>query len=95
LGDQRIKDPALLKLICVSLEAAVLITFDNKMSIEHRLLLDQYGTTLAVVDKDGCPPHLTREQYWRDVIHHHAHRFAGQAAGSRLKYRQRGRRPIK
>lgn len=59
-----------------------MVTFDNKMAIEHRALLDQHGTTLAVVDKLGRPAHLTAEQYWRDVIHRHAHRIASQPAGT-------------
>lgn len=91
LGNARIKDPPLLKLIHHSLEPAVLVTFDNKMPVEHRSLLDRYGTTLAVVDKDAVPIDLTLEQYWRDVIHRHAHRFAVQAAASLFKYRQRSR----
>lgn len=95
LGDQEIKDPPLLKLIHDTLEPAVLVTYDNKMADEHRDLLDKYGTTLAVVDKKSRPAHLTLEQYWRDVIHRHAHRFADQGSGRKLKYRQRGGTPIK
>lgn len=94
LGDQKIKDPSLLKLIHNSLEPAVLVTFDHKMAVEHRALLNQYGTTLAVVSKTARPAHLTPEQYWRDVIHRHAHRFATQPAGTRFSYNQRNRRHI-
>jgi hypothetical protein len=93
LGDQKIKDPPLLKLLHDKLEPCVLVTYDNKMPVEHRALLDQYGTTLAVVDKNTKPPHLLPEEYWRDVIHHHAHRIARQEAGTLVKYGQRaGRR---
>lgn len=81
-------------MILDTLEPAVLVTYDNKMPVEHRLLLDRHGTTLAVLDKDGVPDHLTLEQYWRDVIHRHAHRFATQAEASLYKYRQRGRSAI-
>lgn len=95
LGDQTIKDPALLKLVHDTLEPATLVTFDNKMAVEHAALLDQYETTLAVVDRHGRPEHLTPEQYWRDVIHRHAHRLAAQATGGRRIYRQRGGRPIR
>jgi hypothetical protein len=70
------------------------VTYDNKMAVEHRLLLERHGTTLAVVDKDAVRDRLTLEQYWRDVIHRHAHRFATQANASLFKYRQNGRRPI-
>ena len=94
LGDQSIKDPALLRLIHDSFEPATLITFDHKMPVEHRELLDGYGTTLAVVSKTGRPVHLTLEAYWRDVIHRHAHRLATQPDGARLIYGQLGRRRI-
>lgn len=94
LGDQKIKDPPLLALVH-DLEPAVLVTYDQKMVVEHRGILDHFGTTLAVIDKKAWPAHLTLEQYWRDVIHHHAHRFATQAEGSRFKYNQRGRSPLK
>jgi hypothetical protein len=77
-----IKDPPLLKLIHDTLEPAVLITFDHKMQVEHRGLLDKYGTTLAVVDKRAEPPEMTREEYWREVIHRHAHRIVNQTAGT-------------
>lgn len=94
LGDADMKDPPLLRLIHARLEPAVLVTFDNKMPAEHRPLIDSLSTTLAVVDKDAEPAWLTREQYWRDVIHRWAHRFASQTAGSLWKYRQEGRRRI-
>ena len=64
---------------------------DQKMLVEHRGILDHFGTTLAVIHKKARPAHLTLEQYWRDVIHHHAHRFARQAEGSRFKYNVRSR----
>jgi hypothetical protein len=91
LGDASVKDPPLLRLIHDDLEPAVLVTFDNKMPDEHWDLLEEHSTTLAVVDKDAIPPHLTPEQYWRDVIHRHAHRLVEQATGTRFKYRQRNR----
>jgi hypothetical protein len=53
-----------------------------------------YGTTLAVIDKKAEPPDLTREEYWREVVHRHAHRMANQDAGSTWKYRRAGRREI-
>ena len=94
LGDAKIKDPPLLKLIHDSLEPAVLVTFDNKMPVEHAALLIPYGTTLAVVDKKAEPPDLTREEYWREVIHRHAHRMANQEPGSAWRYRRAGRREV-
>lgn len=94
LKKPEIKDPPLLKLIHDSLEPAILVTFDNKMPVEHRGLLTRYSTTLAVIDKEAEPASMTREEYWRDVIHRHAHRFAEQDVGTLFKYRQRGRTAI-
>jgi hypothetical protein len=94
LGNPKIKDPPLLKMIHDDLEPAVLVTFDNKMPVEHAALLIGYGTTLAVVDKDAEPPDLTRDEYWREVIHRHAHRMANQEPGSAWIYRRAGRRKI-
>jgi hypothetical protein len=96
LGDQKMKDPPLLKLIHEKLEPATLVTFDNKMPLpgEHLGLLKKYRTTLAVIDQEGIPASLEVEEYWRDVIHRHAHQFADQPTGSRFKYRQAGRRRI-
>ncbi len=94
LGDASIKDPPLLKMIHDKLEPAVLVTFDHKMPVQHASLLVQYTTTLVVVDKNGEPPELTREEYWREVIHRHAHRFAYQEPDTGWKYRRRGRTNI-
>jgi hypothetical protein len=94
LGNAKIKDPPLLKLIHDQLEPAVLVTFDNKMPTEHAALIAQYQTTLAVVDKDAAPPDLTLYEYWREVIHRHAHKCVNQAAGAGWKYRRAGRRQI-
>ena len=88
------KDPPLLKLIHDDLEPAVLVTFDHKMFVQHAALLRRYGTTLAVVDKNAQPSELTREEYWREVIHRHTHRFAYQDAGSGWRYRRGGRRRL-
>jgi hypothetical protein len=71
------------------------VTFDNKMPVQHAALLLQYDTTLAVIDKLAEPPELTREEYWREVMHRHAHRMANQDAGSAWKYRRAGRRESK
>jgi len=72
----------------------VLVTFDNKMPLQHAALIARHKTTLALVDKDAQPPELTREKYWREVIHRHAHRMAEQEPGSRFKYTRRQRRPL-
>ena len=93
LGRPGLKDPPLLRLINWYLEPAVLVTFDNKMAVEHRELLDRYKTTLVVVDQNRPPDGSLLDQYWRDVIHRHAHRFVAQDRGARFMYRQRGRGP--
>lgn len=72
----------------------VLVTFDNKMPIQHRACSTGTGQTLAVVDRRSQPAHMTAEQYWRDVIHRHAHRFATQTGGTLYRYGQRDRRRI-
>jgi hypothetical protein len=89
-----LKDPPLLEYVSKNLEPAVLVTYDNKMAIEHRELLDRFCTTLAVIDKDARPVDLTPEEYWREVIHRHAHRFVQQDAGSRWRYQVRQRTRI-
>lgn len=94
LGDAKIKDPQLLRMIQADLEPAILVTYDNKMPVEHHALLEELGTTLAVIDKARVPPYLTREQYWREVIHRHAHRFAQQPEGTRFKYSEAFRKEV-
>jgi hypothetical protein len=56
LGKPNIKDPPLLKLIHDTLEPATLVTYDQKMPMQHARLLARYKTTLAVVDKKARPP---------------------------------------
>ncbi len=71
----------------------ILVTYDNEMPTEHASLLDSYSTTLAIIDKRGYEPSgLTLEQYWREVIHRHAHRFARQDVGTIFAYRCSDRR---
>ena len=74
--------------------AAVLVTFDNAMPVEHEVWLTSLGITLAVIDSRNRPEDLTPEQYWRDVIHFHAHRFPSQDPASWWKYRRRTRRRL-
>jgi hypothetical protein len=71
----------------------VLVTYDNAMPVEHEPLLRTYSTTLAIIDREGYDPSgLALEQYWREVIHRHAHRFVLQPPGSIFKYRCSDRR---
>lgn len=62
------------------------------MPLHHKQLLEEYGTTLAIIDKDRQPEHLTLEEYWRDAIHRHAHRFADQEPRTIFKYSTSARR---
>jgi len=70
-----------------------LVTYDNAMPLEHATILKGCETTLAVIDKEGRQAvDLTEEQYWREVIHRHAHSFASQGVGTIFKYRCSTRR---
>lgn len=63
------------------------------MPEDHAAILEACGTTLAIIDRDSLAgTGLTQEQYWRDVIHRHAHRFAAQEPASIYKYRCSDRR---
>ena len=73
-------------------EPVVLVTYDNKMPIEHSAEVKRHKMTIAIIDKDKRPVDLTEEQYWREVIHRHAHKFVAQAPGSVWKYRCTNRR---
>jgi hypothetical protein len=98
LGKAEWKDPAWLTWLHSDFSdfgsaSYVLVTYDNNMPTHHKPLIDAYGTTLAIIDKEGHDSSgLTLEQYWREVIHRHAHRFVEQPLGSRFKYRASARR---
>jgi hypothetical protein len=89
LGRDGAKDPALLRWLRDNItDPYVLVTYDNNMSSQHAPVIRECQTTLAVIDKDGRPnTGLTEEQYWREVIHRHAHRFVEQAPATLLRYR--------
>lgn len=73
---------------------AVLVTYDNAMPVEHETWLRSLSVTLSVIDSRNRPPDLTVEQYWRDVIHRHAHSFASQENETWWKYHRATRRRI-
>jgi hypothetical protein len=85
------KDPDLFPVLAGHADRLVLVTYDNAMPLAHGPDLTEHGITLAIIDKKAVPPELTTEQYWREVIHRHAHRFASQDPGSWWKYRCSGR----
>jgi hypothetical protein len=95
LNASGLEDPEWLEVVAALDDPpAVLVTYDNAMPTEHEQWLSSLGITLAVIDSRNRPEDLTPEQYWRDVIHFHAHRFPDQEAGSWWKYRRRTRRRI-
>jgi len=95
LNASGLADPEWLEIVANLSPPAVLVTFDNAMPVEHRPWLMSLGVTLAVIDSRNRPGNLTPEEYWRDVIHRHAHRFPDQDPASWWKYRLRTRRRIK
>lgn len=95
LNASGLEDPEWLEVVAnLASPPAVLVTFDNAMPAEHGVWLESLSVTLAVIDSHERPEDLTPEQYWRDVIHHHAHRFPHQEPGSWWKYRRRTRRRL-
>lgn len=96
LNASGLEDPEWLEVVAnLTDPPAVLVTYDNAMPREHGPWLTSLGVTLAVISSERRPEDLTVEQYWRDVIHHHAHRFPHQDPGSWWKYRRRTRRRLK
>jgi hypothetical protein len=92
LGARDALDPELFKVLSALNEPVVLVTYDNKMPLEHIDEVRRHKMTLAIIDKDARPHDLTEEQYWREVIHRHAHKFVAQPPGSVWKYRCTNRR---
>ena len=88
------KDPDLFPVLAAQPDPVVLVTYDNAMPLVHADDLKEHDITLAVVDKEGVPPNLTVEQYWRDVIHRFAHQMGEQVKATWWKYRATTRRRI-
>jgi hypothetical protein len=89
-----LEDPEWLEVVANLSPLAVLVTYDNAMPVEHAEWLSSLRVTLAVIDSRNRPSDLTPEQYWREVIHRHAHRFIAQERGSCWKYRRDTRRRL-
>lgn len=89
------KDPEWLQIVANLSPRAILVTFDNMMPLEHGERLRSLDLALAVIAAGGRPAGRTLEQYWREVIHRHAHLIATQESGSWWRYRQSGRRRIR
>lgn len=94
LNASGLEDPEWLEVVAALSPKAVLVTYDNAMPVEHAEWLRDLGVTLAVIDSRKRPPDLTPEQYWRDVIHRHAHWFVVQETASWWRYRRDTRRRL-
>ncbi len=94
LNANGLKDPEWLEIVANLSPSAVLVTYDNAMPLEHGPWLQSVGVTLAVIDSRNQPDDLTTSQYWREVIHRHAHRFAAHERGSWWKYWRESRRRL-
>jgi hypothetical protein len=94
LANKGTKDGALFKALA-NLAPCVLVAWDSKMALSHRSELDHFGITLAVVDRYANRGGLNDEQYYRDVIHRHAHRMGTQLAGSLFKYNRTRRSDLR
>ena len=88
------ENPEWLEVVAALSPEAVLVTYDNAMAVEHADWLRDLVVTLAIIDSRKRPAELTVEQYWRDVIHRHAHWFVAQERGSCWKYRRDARRRL-
>lgn len=95
LGLLGLQDGQVIKRLATNHEPCVLVAWDNKLPESHRQTLRHFGLTVAVVDKrkgrDGRTPAqrlgLTDEEYYRTVIHRHAHQMVTQPWGSIYLYR--------
>ncbi len=94
LNANGLEDPEWLQVVANLSLPSVLLTYDNAMPVGHGPWLRSLDVTLAVIDSRQPLRHLTPEQYWRDVIHRHAHRFVTQEPGSWWRYRTRGGRRL-
>ena len=94
LNANGLEDPEWLEIVANLSSPAVLVTFDNAMPRQHHAWLQSLGITLAVIDSKNRPTDLTVEEYWREVIHRHAHQIAVQERGSWWKYRVATRRRL-
>jgi hypothetical protein len=92
IAGRKVKDPLWLYIIARSGVPSVLVTFDNKMPVVHRVAILRRHATLAVIDSKSTRRGLTREEYTREVAHRWAHRMSAQPVGSRYKYNLRGRK---
>src|SRR4051794_14097327 len=78
------KDGALIKALSETYEPCVLVVWDNKMHLSHARELLHFDLTLAVVDEKADRGSLTAEQYYREVIHRHAHKMGRQSPGQKV-----------
>lgn len=79
-------DGQVIKALAEKHEPCVLVTWDNKMAKSHAGQLQHFGLTLAVVDLYAKRGELTKEEYYREVIHRWAHRMVFQQPATVVKY---------
>jgi hypothetical protein len=85
-------DPNILAALAELDYPCVLVTFDNKLPVEHGDEVRKSRVSLAIIDSRGQPPDLTQKAYLRDVVHRHADRFVEQEPGTAYRYRASRRR---
>jgi hypothetical protein len=85
-------DPNVLAALRALDHPTVLVTNDNKLPVEHADEIRDGPVAVAVVDSSVRPEDLTVDQYRREVVHRHAHRFVEQEAGTVFRYRATARR---
>jgi len=89
-GLQGLLDGPLIRKLAADYEPCVLVTWDNKMPLVHRAVLDRCRTTLAVVDeawfKRNKLPDREQQRYIRDVVHRWLHRIEVLSRGERRYY---------
>jgi hypothetical protein len=95
LNASGLKDPEWLEIVGNLSPPSVLVTYDNAMPVAHARWLESFAITLSVIASNNRPHELTPEQYWREVIHRHAHRIVAQGGGSWWRYRRESRRRLR
>lgn len=95
LNASGLKDPEWLEVVAgLAPPPVVLVTYDNAMPAEHGDWLRSLGVALAVIDSRNRPADLTLPEYWREVVHRHAHQIGAQEPGSWWRYRRATRRRL-
>lgn len=92
LGLKGQKDAALLRRLAEFDYPPVLVTADSKLAVENAALILDGRLTVAEIEQRAQPGDLTLTQYFREVVHRHAHRFVEQEPATAWRYRASARR---